>query len=353
VRYTKSMRIWRGVFVAALFAVVSNFVVMGTTAHAAGPNDAFSLQVSPSPLVQTVKPGVATTVPLQVRNNGTGTEKLKVEVRRFTYNSQNGQISIDDIAAGDLSQWITFSEPRFTVAPGQVFTQNVKLNFPAESGFSYSFVLIISRQDQTQATGGGRLLEGSIADFGLVNIDRPGATRGLEISSLKASAGVYEYAPATLSVTYKNTGNTFVQPLGNIFISRGDANDPITTLSANDAGGFLLPNTSRTINAQWNDAFPRLETETLSDGTVKTHEVWNWADIGKFRFGLYTASVVAIYNNGAFDIPLNAEVQFWIIPWKILLGALIVLLVVVFGIVTVVRAIVRSVSGDRRNGFRR
>lgn len=337
---------------AALVAAMAS-VVTNTTAHAAGPVGGFSLQISPSPLVQTVKPGVPSAVPLQIRNNGTSIENLKVEVRKFAYDNKTGGISIDDVAAPDLSQWITFEQPKFSVSPGQVFTENVSINFPAQSGFSYSFVMVISRQGQAQATGGGRLLEGSVADFGLVNIDRPGATKGLQIASLKTSAGVYEYVPAKLSITFKNTGNTFIEPLGSVFIGRGDVSSPIATLDLSTTGGYILPNTSRTMTASWSDGFPRLETKTFSDGTTQTHEVWNWGDIGKFRIGLYTAKVVAVYNNGSYDIPLNAEVQFWILPWKIILGALVILLIIGFGIFTVVRAVLRSVGGGPRGGFRR
>ena len=339
----------RFLLIAGFGALLMTFVA-ATQAHAATANDSFALQLTPSPLVQTVKPGVTNSFPLQVRNNGTGNEDLKIEVRRFTFNSDTGQIAIDDVPAADLSQWVTFSNARFSVAPGQVFTQNVKIAFPADSGFSYSFVIVISRQSQPQATGGGRLLQGTIADFGLVNIDRPGATSALQIASLKTSAGIYEYVPATLSLTFKNTGNTFVRPTGNIFIGRGDdaGKHPITTLPVNDAGGYILPDTSRTISANWNDGFPRIDTETLSDGTVKKHEIWNWGDLSKFRFGKYTAQAVAVYSNGSYDVPLNAQVSFWILPWKIILGALIILLIVGFGVFTIIRSFVRGIAGGRR-----
>lgn len=336
----------------ALGAIVSLVAVSPATYAAdAGATGPFSMQLTPSPLVETVKPGVATSFPLTVRNNGAGTEALKVEIRHFTFNSSDGSISIADTAASDYSQWVTFASPKFSVEPGQSFTENVKMDFPKNSGFSYSFVIIFSRQSQPQVTGGGRLLQGSIADFGLVNIDRPGAIKALELTSVKTSAGVYEYVPATLSLTMKNSGNTIVQPLGNIFIGRGKADKPIDTLPFNGNQSYILPGTSRTVSATWNDGFPRFET-TTANGKTSTHAVWNWGDISKFRVGQYTARVVAVYNNGTYDVPLNASATFWIIPWKILLVALLILLIFAFGIFMIIRSVVKGARSKRNGGFR-
>lgn len=311
-------------------------------AHAATPQGSFSLQLTPSPLVETVKPGTTNSYPLQIRNNGSANEDLKIEVRHFSI-TDAGQISIEDVPAADLSHYVTFSAPKFSVAVGQVYTQNVTLAFPKDSGFSYSFVIIISRQTSPQATGGGQVLQGTIADFGLVNIDRPGATRSLALTSLKTASPIYEYVPATLSLTFKNTGNTFLRPTGNIFIGPGDgASKPVTTLPVNDNQGYILPGASRTISATWNDGFPRYDVETLSDGTVKKHEVWNFADLSKFRIGKYTARVTAVYNNGSYDVPLNAEVSFWVLPWKIMLGGLVILLIIGFGVFAIIRSVIRT-----------
>lgn len=326
-------------------------LVPAMPAHAAaGPTDTFALQISPSPLVVTAKPGVKSTEDLSIRNNGTATEDLKMEIRHFTFDSKTGGIAIDDTAAADLSKWVTFSSPKFSVASGQTFTQDVTYAFPSDSGFSYSFVILITRQASPQATGGGRVLQGTVANFSLVNIDRPGATRALELSSIKASSGIYEYVPATLSLTFKNTGNTYVQPAGNIFIGRGDAKDPITTLDLNNTQSAILPGTTRTITAAWGDGFPRTESQTLDDGTVKTREVWNWGDLSKFRIGPYTAHAVAVYNNGTYDVPLNAQTTFWILPWKIILGALLILALIVFGIVAAVRSVIGGRGGNGGRG---
>ena len=104
----------------------------------------FSLQISPSPLVSTLKPGQATTLELKVRNAGDQAENLKIAPRTFKITSDQ-QLQIDDTQTPEVAPWIRFSAPTFTIKPGDTFTQHVTINVPKEAGFSYSFALVISR----------------------------------------------------------------------------------------------------------------------------------------------------------------------------------------------------------------
>lgn len=294
----------------------------------------FYLQVSPSPLVVTLKPGQTTTYDLKIRNAGSQTEKLKIAPRSFTIDDNTGQIKFDDTKPpAEIGDWIHFGSPNFTIDPGQWYTQKVTLAIPKEAGFSYSFGLVITRQDAPAATNNTRALKGSVAIFTLVNIDKPGATRTLQIDSFKADKSVYEYLPATLNLRLKNTGNTIVRPTGNIFVQRksGDVT-PISTLPLNPNEGYILPNQTRMLPIQWDDGFPMVRTTTDENGMVKKSVDWNWSNLSHIRIGRYTAKVIAIYNDGQRDIPVTGEVSFWVIPWKLLLIPLVVLILIGIGV---------------------
>ena len=148
-----------------------------------------------------------------------------------------------------------------------------------------------------------------MAVFTLLNVNRPDATRKLDLVSLEPTQRVYEYLPATINIRLKNTGNSIVQPYGNLFIQRS-SNDtkPIATLPVNEAQGYILPGTERVLTAVWDDGFPRYTTSTDASGATKTTLEWNIDTVRKFRFGQYTAKVVAVYNDGTRDIPITAEV---------------------------------------------
>ncbi|MEO6513261.1 MAG: hypothetical protein ABIR37_01120 [Candidatus Saccharimonadales bacterium] len=308
--------------------------------------DDFSLQVSPSPLFETLKPGIPTQLELKIRNGGTKAETLKIEPRSFSVEDTSEKVKLGDSIPPDIAQWVSFSNPTFTIRPGEWFTQNVRVALPKDAGFSYSFALLISRKDEPKAVAGSRLLKGSVAVFTLLNVDRPGATRKLDTASLTTSRGFYEYVPATLHVKIKNTGNSIVQPYGDIYIQRGAKDlEPLDTLRVNENRGYILPGTTRTLTTEWNKGFPRYETTVDSNGKTSRKTIWEWSKIPDFRLGRYTAKLVAVYNDGHRDVPIMSEVSFWVIPWKILLGMLAVALLLFFGVGASIRkifSIVRS-----------
>jgi hypothetical protein len=304
--------------------------VVAVSAHAATPTGGFSLEVTPSPLVATVKPGMTTSLDIKIHNTGTNAEDLKIEPRRFTVDDKSGHISLQDSTPPEITDWLSFATPQFTVRPGEWYTQKMQLAIPAQAGYSYSFALLISRVHQANGAA-GRVINGSLAVFTLINVDRPGAMRKLEIEDFSSSQGIYEYLPATLNIILKNTGNSIIQPYGNIFIQR-DTKDKasLSTLPVNDKKGYILPGSSRTLATQWQDGFPVEQATTGADGAQKTASVWDWSKLGNFRIGRYTAKLVAVYNDGQRDIPIEREVTFWVFPWKIIGG--MILLITIFSI---------------------
>lgn len=336
-------RVLTGVAVFCLLAVG----FMARPVHAA--EGEFSLQVYPSPMVATVKPAQSTTLELKIRNAGTAPEDLTIAPRAFKIDSKTQQLQISTDQVPDIASWITFSAARFSVQPGQTFTQSITLKIPANAGFSYAFSFVIKRTNQ-QASKSGRSLEPTVAVFALINVDRPGAVRALEVTHFAASKGTYDYLPASFDIDFKNTGNTIVQPSGNIFIQRGsdDAN-PIATLAVNQSGGYILPGSTRTLRVTWDDGFQVITKKPQANGSQKEELTWNWDKLSKIRFGKYTAKLVAVYDDGHRDVPLQAETTFWVFPWQMLLGVLAIVALVGVGIWSMVRGAVR---GARKMGGR-
>lgn len=320
-------------------ALPSGVIAQSTDSESGG----FAIQVTPSPLVFTAQPGTATTVELKIRNSGDKAEHLKIEPRSFRMNQYSGEIQLLDAAPAEVTQWLQFDQPTFTVQPGAWYTERVTFSPPASAGFSYSFVLNISRAQDTEAKAGERKLQGSVAVFSLVNIDRPGATKKLEIATFSASKNVYEYLPVKLTVTLHNSGNTILQPYGNIFIQRSSKDDePIATLPFNEKEGYILPGTSRTIDVVWKDGFPVYETKE-SNGKQQNKLAWNWSKVGNARIGKYTARLVAVYNDGKHDVPLQGEVQFWVLPWKFILAGIVIFIVFAFGLWSMIGKLVLGI----------
>jgi len=259
-------------------------------------------------------------VELKIHNSGSGSEDLKIEPRTFTYNSSSGNVDLDSDTPPAIASWIGFSQARFTIAPGQWVTEQISLNVPKEAGFSYSFAVVISRQNNPKPAPGSRAINGSLAVFTLVNVDRPGAKSSLQVVSFTASKRLYEYLPATLDIRFRNDGNTISQPFGNIFIQRGSKDKtPLAALSVNATKGYILPGTERTVTTEWNDGFAAYQSVRQPDGTDKKHLSVDWSKFSHFRIGRYTAKLVAVYNDGQHDVPIEGTVTFWVVPWRAIL----------------------------------
>ena len=309
------------------------------------PNGDFSLEVSPSPLVAEVKPGESRVLELKIRNASTKIENLKIEVRGFTIAYPSQQITISTTPPADLAQWVSFSHPTFSVDPGEWYEQKITIKLPEKAGFSYPFAVLISRQNDPSHTDGGASLRGSVAVFSLINIDRPGATRKLELESIKTDHSIYEFLPSAITVKLKNTGNSIVQPYGNIYVHRPSKESaPLAVLPVNESRGYLLPGGTKELTSTWADGFPVYKTVAGENGQPKQELDWNWRNLTNIRFGQYSARVVAVYNDGTRDIPVTGEISFWVIPWRILLGLLVVVVVIGFGIWTIIRRLTHHTS---------
>lgn len=356
VGYTrKHMGVRKGYIISArwsLAVIVATSLVLGAlgVGRASAADAQFALQVTPSPLFATVKPGEKRSIEFQVRNNGSQTENLKAELRSFQV-AADGSVILDTTAPKEVSGWVTFTQPTFTVRTGEWFTEHLEVAVPESAGFSYSFVVAIGRVQNEQPKAGTQSVVGSVGLFVLLNIDRPGAVRSFTATEFRSDKRVYEYLPGSFSVTFHNDGNTIVQPVGNVFIQRSSTSKPISTLPLNEAGSYLLPGVDRSLSLEWRDGFPVYEqTKSADNVPAKNHLFWRWQDADHFRFGRYTAKMVAVYNDGQKDVPIIAEVSFWVVPWRLLVVLFVVGLILIVGIVVIIRRVLRL--GHRRRHHR-
>jgi len=331
----------RNTFVLISIGIIfASLAIFGISHVSSAQEEGFSLQVTPSPLVATVRPGETTELELKIRNTNTQPETLRMGLRSFTVNKDTGEVELSDSIDASIENFVAFREPIFSVEAGEWYTQKLIIAVPEDSGFSYSFATTITRDKQKTTTEGSQI-EGSVAVFTLLSVDKPGAVRSFDVTSFSSGKKVYEYLPASFAIKVKNTGNTIVQPTGTLFIQRS-SNDisPISTIPINKDGGYVIPESERTFDVEWTDGFPRFEK---NGGNNESSLKWDFADASKFRFGKYTAKFVAIYDDGQRDVPVIGELTFWVIPWKQILLAVIALVLMFLGAFYIIRGLLRGI----------
>ncbi|MET0779220.1 MAG: hypothetical protein ABWY71_00140 [Candidatus Saccharimonadales bacterium] len=318
-------------------------------AKAAG-ND-FDIQVSPSPLVVTLMPGKEQAVSLTIRNLSNHPETLYPKLNGFTLDKNSRNIQLQESASADMNSWVVFKNSSITIAPGATQPVDVVFHTPKEVGFSYSFALTLSRNaNDTSIQRDGVTLKGAVAVFCLINIDRADAKRELRIAGFSGNKSSYQYLPADFTLQVENRGNIIDQPKGTLYIQRTfDSAKPIKTYSINSANNYVLPGTTREYKMSWDDGFPSYKT----DANGKRSLSWDWKRVSDLRFGRYVAKTVIVYNDGQRDVPLVSSFTFWVIPWTLLLGMLLILIILVMGVVGWGRLIVRGTKKVRGHGYRR
>lgn len=305
------------------------------------PNSAINLSVSPPSVFLETKPGETVETTVKVFNNAAESEVLTASLMTFSAGANGASPELREFTPADEYQdWLLITPAEFTVDPQKWQTLNVRFTPPETAGLTYYYALVITRKGIVNPESGESTVIGAPAILVLTKVKTPYEKQELQMLSFGTTQKVYEYLPAEFTVEVKNTGNIHLSPVGNIFIDDAKKKD-VGLIELNRTLGVILPNSTRTYNLSWNDGFPRYENETLDGVEVKDKKGnpkkklnWDFSQADKFRFGKYTAHLVFIYDDGERDVPTEATVSFWVIPWKILSGVSVVVLLALLGLLT-------------------
>jgi hypothetical protein len=354
------IRSWRVASVAVVTALfVAAAVLFPTHAFAATSGPALSLTSSPVTLNLVIKPGTSTSKTLQLRNNGSQPLQINMKLQVFSAYGTSGEAAISEPKPGDPSAtWVHFSPSTFTAQPGVLNTVKMTIALPKGASLGYYYAVIFQPviATPTSVSTPSSTVKGSNAILVLVDTQSANENRNIKIASFTATKKVYEYLPATFNVSIHNGGNIFLAPTGNIFISKNaNLTHTLDILPFNPGGGNVLPDSNRTFNINWSDGFPIFKPETKNGQPVDNKQGnpvekldWNFSNINHIRIGKYYAQLALVYTNGTQVVPVTGVISFWVIPWKMLLVAFVILLLVGFGLFMIIRGIIRKIMKFRR-----
>lgn len=291
----------------------------------------FNLITSPLPINLTTTPGKPVSADLRVKNNSSTPEKLKTSLYKFAVNEQSEVTLSESDSADDSLDWVSFIPAVFDAPPNEWQTVKMNIDVPETAGLGYYYAVAFSRAEAPTPVPSGAALRGQVITFVLLDVQVPNAKRELTVTEFSSDRSVYEFLPATFTVKVKNTGNIHLAPSGTIFIARGG--QTVATLSVNPGQGNILPNSTRTFKAEWDDGFPAYVTKIVDgqpvanpDTTTAKELKWDFDNpLSKFRIGKYSAKLIMVYDDGQRDVPIEGTVGIWIIPWRIL--AVLILLI--------------------------
>jgi hypothetical protein len=316
------------------------------------------LTVSPVSINLDTSPGVAKSVEIRVKNDAIGPEYLQIDLAKFVADETGARPRILDLEPGDVfAEWISFSEEQFVVNAGEWKTIVVTFSPPADAALGYYLTLLFNRiQDVTEVGVRQTTITGAPAILMLVNVDTPNAKKEIQLVDFATDAGFYEYLPSKFTVTVENTGNIHVVPSGNIFIDRGNNRD-VSIISVNTSGSTILAGSTRTYEVNWDDGMPvwidkvdNGQTVFDENGNTIRQLSWDLSKVDRLRIGRYTAHLLMVYDNGERDVPIEASVSFWVVPWKLLLVLAIVLIFALVGVRSTVKGMITKAKSASRKG---
>lgn len=320
---------------------------------------ALNLTTSPLPINLSTTPGNTVSTDLRIKNNGTETETLAVGLLKFGANDTSGQPAIIERQPGDdYFDWVTFSEDEFEAEPNVWYTLTMMIDVPESAGLGYYYAVTFQRASGPGQTDQGAGLEGGPAILVLMDVRVPYAERKVELLEFTSKKSVYEFLPAEFNLSVKNSGNIHLIPSGSIFITKGGSQ--VAVLTVNEGRGNVLPDSTRNFPVYWDDGFPRYELVEENgsvvknpDGTNKQSLNWDFSNTDKLRFGKFKATALLVYDDGEKDVPIEAVVTFWIIPWRILFAGLLFLTLIGLGLYVIFKRFWHSAKKMKKSNNRK
>jgi hypothetical protein len=316
-----------------------------TTHFSLAIDTGLNLVTSPLPITLIAEPGATVSAQLKIKNGGSQPESLEVGLMKFTAFGDEGKPRLMDREKGDdYFDWVSYSEKEFILNPGEWKTITATITIPPSAAFGYYYAVTFQRKNE-DIPGGPRSTKviGATASLILLEVRVPNAIRDVEVLEFSTPQKIYEFLPTNFFIRLKNKGNVHVAPRGNIFIDRWGQKD-VAILNINELKGNVLPNSNRIFDTEWKDGFPVYEQQVVnnvvvtdSTGKPKLKLKWDFSQVPKLRWGKYTANLLLVYDDGKRDIPIEGKLEFWVIPWRLVGGGLIVLLLVLRGLFSMVR----------------
>jgi hypothetical protein len=310
-----SVRRFKQILLGSLLAllIIAGLRVPLVGAQASQANAASGLQVSPAIAELNGEAGKSYKIDIKTTNVTASDLVFDSVVNDFSAKDETGNPSIDvdnaNPTTASLRQWVTIVKS-FTLKARETKTISITINIPsdAEPGGHYGVVRFSGRAPDIESGVGLAASTGTLVLVKVAGaIDEKLNLITFQTSQNENASGIFEYGPIDFIARFENKGNIHVKPVGQIEV-RDMFGNKVDTLPMNADKGNVLPLSIRkfqsTLDREW-------------------------------MFGRYTADISVAY--GTTGQALVQTISFWVIPYKVILGALLVLVTLIFVFRTLIK----------------
>lgn len=280
-----------------------------------------SLSVSPTIFEMTANPGQVWQSTLRVINPNPYDLRLYTDVVNFRPLGEKGAsefipIAEDSSEPATFAEWIDVPDGQLLVPAEQTLQIPIIINVPenAPPGGHFAAVLVGTRAPES---GAGQVETAQVVSSLLFLRISGDIIESGNIRSFRTTSRLLDRPQATFELRFENKGNVHLQPQGEIVIKNmwGQERGTIP-VNQRTLFGNVLPNSVRNYSFTW------------------TGE-WSPSDIG-----LYNAEVVLAYGEEQRQSVFSST-SFWLMPWKIVGGTLLAILVTLVLVTWLIKIYVR------------
>lgn len=276
--------------------------------------------VGPGRTELNLEPGQTFVQDITVTNRISDNREFRFEIEDIEGTSDASQaveLLGSEIGPNSVHDFISIPENSIMLELGERARIPVTVSIPAdaEPGGYYGSVLVSTVQvnDSADSNTPRSPIIARVGSLFFItvggDITREGETKGI---SVVGDGDFFQEGPVNFAILFENTGNVHTNPYGEL---------SITNMFGEEVG------------------FVELEPWFVLPKSLRSREVsWN----REFLLGRYT--VTARINRGYDDVIDEVKTTFWVLPWKIVGGAFVVIFVFIF----LIRFIARNFEFKRK-----
>jgi hypothetical protein len=301
-----------------------------------------AFSISPPLIELNADPGQTVKASITFTNVSSDELLIKTQVNDFGAKNETGEPNIifeEDVenTPYSLRQWVV-SPPPFKISARESKTIDFPIQVPAQAEPGGHYAVIRFTGSSPALEESGVALTASIGSLVLLQVsgDIQENAQLAEFYSASPGAGrtsgpqsMFEAGPITFVQRIENAGNVHLKPTGTI--------DVTSMLGRNVA--------SLRVNGEPTN--PDDQPKSILPKSIRRFE--QTLD-KKWMFGRYTATIKLSYGQG--QQPLEQTITFWVIPYKIMLLAAIILAALFFGLRLAIRKynahIIKKANHNRR-----
>jgi len=313
----------------SLFAFIAGSLSVASSQNVSAAGQA--LEIAPPVITLTGNPGQTIQTQISLRDISSSDLVVTNEINDFTANGEDGtpKILLDESAETNpysMKSWIT-PLAQFTLAPKQIKKISVLIHIPANAspGGYYSIIRFTGTPPELKDTGVS--LSASLGSLILLKVNgKVNEQLGVQEFSVNnggKTGSIFESTPLTFIARLKNTGNIHEQPAGQVVVT-DMFGKTVAAVNVNLPPRLILPHTTRKFEAP-------LDSSVIGN---------------KKLFGRYTAKLNLTYGTNGQKI--TSEISFWVIPYRLIGGAILGLVIVFFGLKHLIKRYNRHIISKAR-----